>query len=70
MECFDQKKIKMELQHDITSRMMFASDKSSGHTLNLKAPNTTKAAFANTVDPDENAHDEPSHLDLQCLPPS
>ena len=30
----------------------------------LKAPNTTKAAFANTVDPYEMAHDEPSHLDL------
>ena len=23
---------------------------------------------ANTVDPDETAHYEPSHLDLQCLP--
>ena len=26
--------------------------------------------FANTVDPDETAHNEPSHLDLQCLPSS
>ena len=34
-----------------------------------KAPNTT-AEFANTVDPDETAHNEPSHLDLQCLPSS
>ena len=33
----------------------------------LKAPNTTIAEFANTADPDETAHDEPSHLDLQCL---
>ena len=32
-----------------------------------KAPNTTIAVFANTVDPDEMAHNEPSHLDLQCL---
>ena len=39
-------------------------------SLNLKAPNTIKAAFANTVDPDETAHNEPSHLDLQCLPAS
>ena len=33
----------------------------------LKAPNTTKAEFANSVDPDEMAHNEVSHLDLQCL---
>ena len=34
--------------------------------ISLKAPNTTKAEFANTVDPDETAHNELSHLDLQC----
>ena len=28
---------------------------------------TTKTEFANTVDPDEMAHNEQSHLDLQCL---
>ena len=33
-------------------------------------PNTRRAEFANTVDPDEMAHNEPSHLDLQCLPSS
>ena len=33
-----------------------------------KAPNTTIAKFAKTVDPDETAHNEPSHPDLQCLP--
>ena len=38
--------------------------------LKPKAPNTTKSEFANTVDPDETAHNEPSHLDLQCLPSS
>ena len=38
--------------------------------LSLKAPNTTKAEFANTADPDEMAHNEPSHLDLKCLPSS
>ena len=35
--------------------------------ITLKAPNTTIAEFANTADPDETAHNEPSHLDLQCL---
>ena len=25
-------------------------------------------SFANSVDPDETAHDEPSHQDLLCLP--
>ena len=35
--------------------------------LTLKAPNTTIAEFANTADSGETAHDEPSHLDLQCL---
>ena len=34
--------------------------------LNRKAPNTTIVEFANNVDPDETAHIEPSHLDLQC----
>ena len=38
--------------------------------LTRKAPNTTIAEFANTADPDETAHNEPSHLDLQCLPSS
>ena len=38
--------------------------------LTHKAPNTTIAEFANTVDPDETGHNEPSHLDLQCLPSS
>ena len=33
-------------------------------------PNTTIAAFANTVDPDEMAHDELSHPDLRCMPSS
>ena len=36
--------------------------------LTLKAPNTTIAKFAITADPDETAHNEPTHLDLQCLP--
>ena len=32
--------------------------------LTRKAPNTTIAECANTVDPDEMAHNEQSHLDL------
>ena len=32
------------------------------------APNRAIAEFANTVDPDETAHNGPSHLNLQCLP--
>ena len=36
--------------------------------LTHKAPNTRVAEFSNNVDPDET--DEPSHLDLQCLPSS
>ena len=36
----------------------------------LKGSNTTIAEFANGVDPDKMAHNEPSHLDLQCLLPS
>ena len=36
--------------------------------LTIKVPNATKAEFANTVDLDEMAHDELSHLNLQCLP--
>ena len=36
--------------------------------LTLKAPNTTKAEFANTIDPDETAHNELSPPDLQCSP--
>ena len=28
---------------------------------------TNIAKFANSIDPDEAAHDEPHHLDLHCL---
>ena len=35
-----------------------------------KTPNTTTAEFTNTVDPDVTAHNDLSHLDLQCLPSS
>ena len=39
-------------------------------SLTRKAQNTTIAEFANTVDSDETAHNEPSKRDLQCLPSS
>ena len=38
--------------------------------LTLKGQKTTIAKFANAADPDETAHHELSHLDLQCLPSS
>ena len=38
--------------------------------LTLKVPGTKIAEFANSVDLDEVAHNEPPHLDLHCLPSS
>ena len=38
--------------------------------LTLLAPVTKIAKFANSVDPNEVAHNEPPHLDLLCLPSS
>ena len=32
------------------------------------APKTKLAKFANSIDPDEVAHNEPPHLGLHCLP--
>ena len=42
------------------------------HMLNLcnRVPETKIAEFANSVDLDEVAHNEPPHLDLHCLPSS
>ena len=39
-----------------------------GDVLSVKAPKTNTAEFANSVDPDEVAHNEPPHLDLHCFP--
>ena len=36
--------------------------------LTLKLPVTKTAEFANSVDLDEVAHNEPPHVDLHCLP--
>ena len=36
--------------------------------LTLSALQTNTSTFANSVDPDEMAHYEPSHQDLHCLP--
>ena len=35
--------------------------------LALKMAKMKKVQFANSVDPDEVAHNEPPHLDLYCL---
>ena len=35
---------------------------------NVRVPETKLAEFANSVDLDEIAHNEPLHLDLHCLP--
>ena len=50
---------------------MYVCLKNGGRKLlTRKAPNTTIAESANTVDPDQMAHYELSYLDLQCLPSS
>ena len=36
----------------------------------VSAEETKIDKFANSVDPDEVAHNEPPHLDLHCLPSS
>ena len=36
--------------------------------LTLSAQQASTDAYANSVDPDEMAHNEPSHQDLHCLP--
>ena len=33
----------------------------------VKLSETKVAEFANSIDPDETAHYEPSHLDIRCL---
>ena len=38
--------------------------------LTLSVPEAKIAEFANSVDLDEVAHNEPPHLDLHCLPSS
>ena len=48
-------------------RMQYFLQYSYGHLHTSSADNET-AEFANTVDPDEAAHNEPSHRDLHCLP--
>ena len=55
---------------DTPSYMYNESKEEKKTLLTRKAPNTTIADFANTVDTNEIAHNEPSHLDLQCLPTS
>ena len=57
-------------KHSIYMYLLFVNSIMAKDVLTLKAQNTTIAEFANTADPDETAHNEASHLDLQCLPSS
>ena len=38
------------------------------HYFNPFSPTDRNNVFANSVDPDETAHNEPSHQDIRCLP--
>ena len=38
--------------------------------LTFSVPETKRVEFANSIDPDEVTHNEPPHLDLNCLPSS
>ena len=38
-----------------------------GYSLTLSMPQAIIIAFANSIDPDETAHSEPSHLDPRFL---
>ena len=40
------------------------------HSLTLELPEMKIAEFANNINLDEMAHNEPPHLDLHCLPSS
>ena len=40
------------------------------HCYDFKRQKKKNIEFANIVDPDKAAHNEPSHLDLHCLPSS
>ena len=61
--------IKMDLMYKIFKSAHY-TDIQTAYTqmcdLTHKAPNTTIAEFANTADPDETAHNEPSNQNLQC----
>ena len=38
------------------------------YVLTISSLQTNRDTFANNVDPDGTAHNQPSHLDLHCLP--
>ena len=67
-------KISTQLEHTHNENTCTMPKQTSSNfdtgSLTCKALNTTIAEFENTVDPDETAHNEPSHLDLQFLPSS
>ena len=49
------------------SSIKFSSTIYSSYYVNPFSP-AEQTVFANNVDPDETAHNEPSHQDLHCLP--
>ena len=51
-----------------TSLTMIKANSRVFKYLTRKASSTTNSEFANTVDPDETAQNEPSDLHLQCVP--
>ena len=58
------------LWHIFSCRASKCHIAATGYKLTLSLPVTKIAEFANSVDLDEVAHDEPPHLDLHCLPSS
>ena len=42
----------------------------NSNLLNTQCPRMKIVEFANSLDPDEMAHNEPLHLNLHCLPSS
>ena len=54
----------------VFQRVLSTSRKRGSTVLTLYVPETKTAEFANSIDLDEVAHDEPPHPDLHCLPSS
>ena len=67
-------RLKSVLEIDKVTFTLFLSNKmvrvilSNNTALTLSSLQTNTGTFANSADPDETAHNEPSHQDLQCLP--
>ena len=55
------------LERSVNHAMSEIQNKLQNHKMTLSSLQTNTYTFANMVDPDETAQ-EPSHLDLHCLP--